>query len=546
MKTFQLKVLACFLMVAIIFAACEQETIVPTQISDTLTTTTNKPVGAESQQSGSNTIPDHCGGIHTSESLLHSEKITELARSSGGSLSDRMTTTFSVQFHVIRSSNGTGGTTQAIIDQRLNQLNQAFAPTNIQFERCNEVIFDDRDSWHIPWAYYYDTNNNLVNDAYLYAYYYNVPNVINVFIPISMGGCCPDCIEGLGTYPDGNASTPDYISVGLDAFVNKPDVFIHEMGHFFDLYHTQENQFFGYEDGNNCYNTGDRCCDTPADPGLTQNVTTACSPCGWDNVSLVNSSCQYVGNQSFTDSGIYFGCSVSHTGQDYSYLFPNTTSINPSTNNYMSYAPSACRNSFTGDQINRINAAATFQDRVDLVCPNGNGGGDCDNDPVFSQYPLASSYVDENNCTSEKITVYSKWNIDWLFIETPNSSKLYRTDTGQLWCTNSASTDCLTYYSMTNQIAEWECCDEEPECDNDPVFSQYPLASSYVDENNCTSEKITVYNKWNVDWLFIETPNSSKLYRTDTGQLWCTNSASTDCLTYYGMTNQIAEWECCD
>ncbi len=189
----------------------------------------------------------------------------------------------------------------------------------------------------------------------------------------------------------------------------------------------------------------------------------------------------------------------------------------------------------------RINALQALQ----CASPGGGGGEECDNDPVLSQYPFANAYVDANNCTSEKITVYNKWNIDWLIIETPNWTRMYRGDTGQLWCTGS---NCVSAYGLTNQIATWECCDdggvEPPQpCDNDPVLTQYPFANTYVDANNCTSEKITVYNKWNIDWLIIETPNWTRMYRGDTGQLWCTG---TGCVSAYGLTNPIANWECCN
>jgi len=83
------------------------------------------------------------------------------------------------------------------------------------------------------------------------------------------------------------------------------------------------------------------------------------------------------------------------------------------------------------------------------------------------------------------------------------------------------------------------------EVENNDVFSQYPFISMYVNENNCTSEQITVYNKWNIDFVFIETPNWSRLYRGDTGQLWCTSSTNYDCVAMYGLSNPIAEWECC-
>ena len=45
----------------------------------------------------------------------------------------------------------------------------------------------------------------------------------------------------------------------------------HELGHYFDLYHTHETSF-GTEcpSGSNCQSAGDMVCDTPADPNLGQ------------------------------------------------------------------------------------------------------------------------------------------------------------------------------------------------------------------------------------------------------------------------------------
>lgn len=395
MKTFQLKVLACFLMLATIFAACEQDAITPTDIT-TITPSHSSTDGATgiSEQTEGEATRMGCGTLPTTESLLHSERIFELAKSNSA-LTNRSVTTFSLQFHVIRSSNGTGGTTQAIIDQKINQLNQAYSSSNIQFERCEDIIFNDNDAWHIPWA---------VSDPANYAINYNVPNVINVFIPISMGGpCCLDCTEGLATYPDNNASTADYVSVGLEAFENKPEVFIHEMGHFFGLYHTHESSFFGIEDINNCSNTGDRCCDTPPSPLFLQNITTpGCGPCGWDNLSLVNDNCQYIGDQQFTANGIFHGCQGTYTPIDFSANFPGNPVINPLTNNYMSSPSSPCQNSFTPDQIAIMNVTATFDERADLVCDNDNGGGGATSCPT----PAASDMQLEVLPTLARIYVY--------------------------------------------------------------------------------------------------------------------------------------------
>jgi len=372
MKTLKLKALACFLMVAMIFAACEQDQIIPNNDISTvaLGSELGKPQGVPSEGMGE-TPPNSCGSLQTEESRLHSLQITELVSSNSSIINNRSVTTFPVQFHILRNSNGSGGTTEAVVNQRLNDLNQAFSGTNVQFEKCGDVIFHDNNQWYVPLG---------TNDPHTFAYYNNVADVINLYVVLNMSfdNCCIGCVEGLATYPDNNLATTDYIALGLDAFENKPDVVAHEFGHFFDLYHTQESAFFGYEDVNNCSNTGDLCCDTPPDPGLIQYAATpGCGACDWDNVSLVNSNCQYVGNQSFSGTGVYHNCAVSYTPTNYSAWFPGNPTINPLTNNFMSYSPvDGCRDSFTPNQITRINAAASFPDRAGLQCASS-GGSTC-------------------------------------------------------------------------------------------------------------------------------------------------------------------------
>jgi len=59
--------------------------------------------------------------------------------------------------------------------------------------------------------------------------------------------------------------------IGLNSITNR-DVFIHELGHFFGLYHTHHGRSNSSStslelvDGSNCFTAGDFICDTPADP----------------------------------------------------------------------------------------------------------------------------------------------------------------------------------------------------------------------------------------------------------------------------------------
>ena len=99
----------------------------------------------------------------------------------------------------------------------------------------------------------------------------------------------------------------------------------HEMGHCLELYHTFEPAF-GIEcpDGSNCSTAGDKVCDTPAD----------------DNGGWSTAPCQYNGGGTVFCNGV---------NRFYS----------PLSNNAMSYAPFACRNSFTAGQRTRMAATLT-------------------------------------------------------------------------------------------------------------------------------------------------------------------------------------------
>ncbi|MDM7916176.1 MAG: M43 family zinc metalloprotease, partial [Candidatus Eisenbacteria bacterium] len=110
-----------------------------------------------------------------------------------------------------------------------------------------------------------------------------------------------------------------------------PSTFSHEVGHYFDLFHTHETAY-GREcvDGSNCGTAGDRLCDTPADPGLNR-----CGPNG--NDYCVDPYC------------VYTGAFVDPCHGD-----PN----HPATDNMLAYSRPTCRTVFTPQQSEK--AAATL------------------------------------------------------------------------------------------------------------------------------------------------------------------------------------------
>ena len=90
------------------------------------------------------------------------------------------------------------------------------------------------------------------------------------------------------------------------------------MGHFLNLYHTHETAF-GNELVNrtNCSSTGDKCCDTEADPGLE---------------GLIDKSCLYTGKLKDTSGAFY----------------------QPKPKNIMSFSNDDCRCNFSRTQFLRI------------------------------------------------------------------------------------------------------------------------------------------------------------------------------------------------
>lgn len=154
----------------------------------------------------------------------------------------------SVLVHVILDRQGDGGITVAEINNLMSGANDAFEPIKMSFKVCE---IDTIHNWNYRYIWSQD-----VSDAECQVLYYQ-PKVINIFLVDSI-------LSGAAGYA--------YFPGGADIIVVKlgnsaVGTLIHELGHFFGLYHTFEDQF-GLElsNGSNCATTGDFLCDTEADP----------------------------------------------------------------------------------------------------------------------------------------------------------------------------------------------------------------------------------------------------------------------------------------
>lgn len=237
-------------------------------------------------------------------------------------------------FHVVRRSNGTGGLTQDRLDQALIDANVAYASVGIAFCLPGPTDYIDSDNFYL--------NINTQSEIDQLRTTNVVPNTINIYFTEELF---------IGTSSLCGISAFTFSSVqgivmrnSCTALPTNRSTFPHEIGHYFNLYHTHE-QSTGREcvNGSNCATAGDQVCDTPADPTL--------------GTSNVNTSCLYTGTAMGTCPG------------DGPYA--------PNPRNFMSYSRKECRDYFSPGQLARAKATIINlrPELVNLLVGDTNGDG---------------------------------------------------------------------------------------------------------------------------------------------------------------------------
>jgi len=225
--------------------------------------------------------------------------------------------------HIVRYSNGTGGIPPSRVATAISDLNDHVASTGLVFFQHVNTIYLDSDQ-------YADCTSE---ESYALRAINPVPNSLNVwFVPNFIGLC------GKSSFP-GSATQGIVMDNDCTATTYNHSTFTHEVGHYFNLWHTHTTSLGGAEcvDGSNCSIAGDLFCDTPADPNVS---------------GLVSDSC------------VYTGTSTDACGSGALY--------NPSTENLMSYSNKWCRDTFTSEQLSMFLYTAETH-RADHLIPFSTG-----------------------------------------------------------------------------------------------------------------------------------------------------------------------------
>jgi hypothetical protein len=218
--------------------------------------------------------------------------------------------------HIVRRSDRSGGMPLAQLETALDDLVERFEPAGIHFYVAAPIDYIDDDFFHSGMTTIEDIDalrsTNVAEGA------------VNVYFTgqfsTNIGSMC-----GISSFTVSPVQGVVLSSACAGVSHNR-STFSHELGHYFDLYHTHE-VMFGHEctSGAACQSTGDLVCDTPADPTL-----------GYHNV---NGGCNFVGIQIDPCTGL--------------------RNYNPDVLNVMSSSPRMCRTRFSEGQIDRMRATIT-------------------------------------------------------------------------------------------------------------------------------------------------------------------------------------------
>jgi hypothetical protein len=235
-----------------------------------------------------------------------------------------------VAAHIVRRSDGTGGLPVSQYEQAMVDANGAYINTGIVFYTTGSIDFIDSD------AFYFNIDSMAEIDALRTTN--TVEDAINVYFTPNLRTAPNNPICGISAFTFSPVQGIA-MSNSCTATATNHSTYAHEIGHYFDLFHTHETAF-GEEfvDGSNCFDAGDLLCDTPADPVLT-------------SATVDSETCEYVGDE------------VDSNGDPY----------DPDPRQYMSYSLKHCRDAFSPGSEDKI-VETLLGPRANLISPATSAG----------------------------------------------------------------------------------------------------------------------------------------------------------------------------
>lgn len=236
------------------------------------------------------------------------------------------TTCVPIQPHVVRLSDGTGGITQAQLNIGLSFLNAFYLDAGIEFYWKNAPDFANNTDYYT----YDETAADADTESGLVALFTTATDAVNIYYMNSMTVTGGVAVCGYAYFPNNTAQANRILLVNSCTYESPNGTLCHEMGHYFNLFHTHEGTENGNADPNaenvprsggqsNCSTRGDLICDTQADP-------------------------RYASGQFDLASCAYTGAGTDINGVSYA----------PPIDNVMSYYPDQCGGLFTAAQYTRI------------------------------------------------------------------------------------------------------------------------------------------------------------------------------------------------
>ncbi|MEL6655917.1 MAG: GEVED domain-containing protein [Bacteroidota bacterium] len=273
------------------------------------------------------------------------------------------TTGIPIQIHIVQDA-GSGGPSEGDLAKALANLNAYHAEADIEFfYKAFPNYVSDTD------LYEFNADQNgtdLDTEADLRALFTTATDAVNIYFVNSIVTSSGFNACGYASFPSNNILS-NRIVMANGCLLNGPNgTFVHEFGHYFNLYHTHQGTDSGPNGFNaenvartganaNCGSRGDLLCGTEADPRYNNN-------------------------------NFNFGsCIVPNPGTDI-----HGETYEPPVANIMSYYPDFCGGHYTADQYTRMEQA--------LIVRQGHTAYSIDASPMSVAVPTdLSAVVDEPN-----------------------------------------------------------------------------------------------------------------------------------------------------